>query len=167
MDALISLPLLSALALPAFSSYSTSLNLLFFYMTWTTLVLSHPPLRVEIFSALFIRILFYLIPGLIFLAIDTAFPSVAVNVKAQGDAALPARRGGRKVAIVAGWASFNVLLGVALQAGVESFLTQLLEVRSALKVTTTLPMPWGIAKDIFRGLVARNVSLLHSNLSPR
>ncbi len=161
MDALISLPLLSALALPALSSYSTSLNLLFFYMTWTTLVWAHPPLHVELYGALFIRLLFYLLPSLLSLALDTAAPNLAVHIKAQGAVALPARRGGRKPAVVAAWATFNVLLGVGLQAAVEALFTQVLDMRSVLKVTTTLPMPFGVLKDLGKSLVMRNVGPKH------
>jgi hypothetical protein len=47
----------------------------------------------------------------------------------------------------------NVILGVAIQAGVEALFTEVLHIRSALKVTTTLLTPWGIAKDLVRGLL--------------
>ena len=46
MDALFSLPLLSVLFLPTLTSTSTSLNILFFYITWSTLLLSHSALKV-------------------------------------------------------------------------------------------------------------------------
>src|ERR1700761_9551213 len=52
MDAIVGLPVLSFLLIPTMSSYSTSLNILFFYLTWSTLVLSHPPLKVEIIATL-------------------------------------------------------------------------------------------------------------------
>ncbi|KAG6366748.1 hypothetical protein INS49_000928 [Diaporthe citri] len=44
MDILLSLPILSVFLGGSLTSWSTSLNLLFFYMTWSTLVLSHNPL---------------------------------------------------------------------------------------------------------------------------
>ena len=160
MDALFSLPALSFLIIPTLSSYSTSLNLLFFYLTWSTLVLSHPPLKVEILGTLAVRILFYVLPSTFFLLFDNALPSAAVGLKAQGDVALPTnQQGGRwwKIALVS---VGNVLLGVALQAGVEAVFTEVLHIRSALKVTTTLPMPWGIAKDLLRGLLLREVRRL-------
>ena len=40
MDAVVSLPALSFLLIPTMTSYSTSLNLLFFYITWSTLYVS-------------------------------------------------------------------------------------------------------------------------------
>ncbi len=158
MDALFSLPALSFLIIPTFSSSSTSLNLLFFYLTWSTLVLSHPPLKVEILGTIAVRILFYVVPSTLFLLFDSVLPSAAAGLKARGDVALPSNGAkGRwwKVALVS---VGNVLvLDVALQAGVEALFTEVLHIRSALKVTTTLPMPWGIAKDLIRGLLLREV----------
>jgi len=40
MNAVVSLPALSFLLIPTMTSYSTSLNLLFFYITWSTLYVS-------------------------------------------------------------------------------------------------------------------------------
>ena len=157
MDALFSLPALSFLIIPTFSSYSTSLNLLFFYLTWSTLVLSHPPLKVEILGTLAVRLLFYIIPSTLFLFFDGVLPSAAVGLKAQGDVALPSNGGKGKWWKVALVSVGNVLLGVALQAGGEALFTEVLHIRSALRVTTTLPMPWGIAKDLVRGLLLREV----------
>lgn len=157
MDALFSLPALSFLIIPTFSSYSTSLNLLFFYLTWSTLVLSHPPLKVEILGTLAVRVLFYVLPSTLFLFFDGVLPSAAAGLKAQGNVALPGNgEKGRwwRVALVS---VANVLLELALQAGVEALFTEVLHIRSALKVTTTLPMPWGIAKDLVRGLLLREV----------
>ncbi len=167
MDALFSLPALSFLVIPAFSSYSTSLNLLFFYLTWSTLVLTHPPLKVEILGTLAVRVLFYILPSTLFLLFDGALPSAAVGLKAQGDVAVPTKQEkGRwwKVALVS---VGNVLLGVALQAAVEALFTEVLHIRSALKVTTTLPMPWGIAKDLVRALLLREVRDCHGRCSNR
>ncbi|TAQ88494.1 hypothetical protein B7494_g3194 [Chlorociboria aeruginascens] len=93
-------------------------------------------------------------------------PSLAVSIKTQGSSALPARTGGVSVHRsasrpqwyqVAGLSIFNVCLGVAIQGGVEALLIEVFNIRSALKVTTTLPMPWSIAKDVVRGLVLREV----------
>lgn len=54
-------------------------------------------------------------------------------------------------------------MSVAIQAGVELLFTEVFSIRSALKVTTTLPMPWGIAKDVGRVLFLREVlPLSHS-----
>lgn len=164
LDTLLGLPLLSAALLPVYSNYSTSLNLLFFYLTWSTLVLSHPPLRVEAFGTLAVRLLFYILPSTLFLLFDTAVPSLAVAIKAQGQIALPGRSGsrgtsGRKgVLKVAGWSIFNILLGIALQLGIDLLATKVLRVKSALKIVTRLPLPWGLAKDIAKGFILRGVS---------
>lgn len=163
VDAFLSIPALSFLIIPTFSSYSTSLNLLFFYMTWSTLILSNSPLRVEIIGTLAVRFLFYILPSLGFLIFDSVLPSLAVNLKEHGDQALPLSnenetRKGRcwKIALVS---MGNVLLGVGLQASVELLFTEVFHIRSALKVTTAIPMPWGIARDLFRGFLLREVRL--------
>ncbi|KAI9722240.1 MAG: hypothetical protein M1812_001712 [Candelaria pacifica] len=174
MDALASLPLLSFLLIPSMGSYSTSLNLLFFYMTWSTLILSHEPLYVEVIGTLAIRFLFFVLPSTLFLAFDTAIPSLAANLKAQGDVALPNnKKSGSKLYTVVGMAVLNVVLGVALQAGVETMFTQAIGIRSALKVTTTLPTPWAIAMNLLKAFILREILqyylhsyTLHSSSSP-
>ena len=106
-------------------------------------------------------------PSLLFLIFDTIIPSLAVGIKTQGAPALPTRTGGVRGArrggsrsewyIVIGLSMFNLCLSVALQTGIEFLLTGVFNVRSALRVTTTLPMPWSIAKDVIRGLLLREV----------
>lgn len=164
MDALFSVPVLSLFLIPALSSYTTSLNLIFFYMTWTTLVLSHPPLRVELFGTAAVRILFYALPSLLFFLFDILTPSAAVVIKAQGEGGLPGGKKRRNIRLkelkVAGWALFNLSLGVAAQAAIESLLVRGLGFRSALKVSMRLPLPWEMVKDMARGLLGREVSLV-------
>lgn len=165
LDTLLGLPLLSAAFLPIYSNYSTSLNLLFFYLTWSTLVLSHPPLRVEGFGTLAVRLLFYILPSSLFLLFDVTVPSLSVAIKAQGQIALPGRSGakgtkGRQgVLKVTAWSIFNILLGIALQVSIDLVLTKVLRVKSALKIVTRLPLPWGLAKDICKGFLIRGVSV--------
>ena len=161
MQAVLSIPALSFLVIPAFSSYSTTLNLLFFTMTWAILIKTNNPLHVEILGTLGIRLLFYILPSLGFLAFDSAAPSLAAGIKEYGDAALPMseENGGKKgrwwkVAFVS---IGNVFLGVAIQTGIELLFTQVLHLQSVLKLSTGLPMPWGIAKDLFLGLLLREV----------
>ncbi|KAL9109373.1 MAG: hypothetical protein Q9227_006003 [Pyrenula ochraceoflavens] len=177
MDAFFALPVLSFLFIPAFSSYSTSLNLLFFYLTWSTLVLSHPPLRVEIIGTLAVRLLFYVLPSLFFFCFDALLPSAAESLKAMGDAGLPLKGAKRsrmkETGKIVAWSLGNVLLSVLLQAGVELLFTDALGMKSALKVTTTLPMPWGIAKDLLKAFAMREILgytlhryLLHSSSTP-
>ncbi|EXJ91120.1 hypothetical protein A1O1_04227 [Capronia coronata CBS 617.96] len=161
IDAVVGLPALSFFLIPTMTSYSTSLNLLFFYLTWSTLVLSHPPLRVEIVATLAVKILFYILPSAFFLLFDALLPSAAENLKTLGDSALPFKSASRQRTVrmlrTLGWSLFNVLLGVVLQALVEVFFTRVLVIRSALRVTTTLPLPFGIAKDLARGYLLREV----------
>jgi Fatty acid hydroxylase superfamily len=161
MDALLSLPFLSFLLIPTMTSYSTSLNLLFFYLTWSTLVLSHPPLRVEIVATLAVRVLFYILPSTIFLLFDATLPGAAEGLKAMGSTGLPLKNAKRERAVLVGktvlWSLGNLFLSVLLQAGIEVLLTRFLAFRSALKVTTSLPMPWGIFMDLLRGWVFREI----------
>lgn len=152
VQAIASIPALSLLVIPAFSSYGTSINLLFFYMTWAILVRSNDPMRVEFLGTLGVRILFYILPSLGFLAFDSATPKFAKNIKEHEDTALPMseENGGRKGRWwkVALFSIGNVLLGVALQLGIELLFTQVLHLRSLLKISTVVPLPWGIAKDL-------------------
>ncbi|KAJ5082296.1 hypothetical protein N7532_011339 [Penicillium argentinense] len=161
LDALFSIPFLSLILVPVVSSYSTSLNLLFFYMTWTTLVLSHPPLRVELFGTAAVRILFFALPSLLFFLFDVLTPSAAVVIKAQGESGLPGGKRRRNIRLkefkVAGWAFFNVCLGIAAQAAIETLLVRGLGWRSAIRVSMKLPMPWEMVKDMLRGLLGREI----------
>jgi hypothetical protein len=172
MDAL-SIPLLSHFFLP--SGYSTSLNLVFFYLTWSTIVFSHSPLHVELFGTLAVRTLFFVLPSTLFFLFDSILPGVSVSLKTQGDAALPIRKAGGRVKgkkaraerdqwwMVIGWSIANLLLGVGMQIGLEWIWTRVSGMRSALKVTTFVPLPWTIAKDVFIGLCMREVHSI-SNL---
>ncbi|OBT69410.1 hypothetical protein VE03_01088 [Pseudogymnoascus sp. 23342-1-I1] len=167
MGALLSVPVLGYLLLLAPSTYSTSLNLLFFYMTWSTLVLTQSQLRVEVMSTLAVRALFFILPAAFSLLFDTILPSLAVGLKIQGAPALPTRIGGVQGAKkskgtppwwqVIGVSLFNILLSTGIQVLVELLFTKLFRVRSAMKVTITLPMPLSIGKDVLRGLVIREI----------
>ncbi|KAK2783523.1 hypothetical protein FQN53_009146 [Emmonsiellopsis sp. PD_33] len=161
LNAILSLPMLSFLLIPTMSSYSTSLNLLFFYITWATLVLSIPRLKVEMVSTIAVRVLLYLLPSMTFFLFDVLFPSAAAAIKAQGAAGLPSgkkgKRGGRREVKVAAWSVFNLALGLATQMGVEVVLTRVVGVKSAVKVSTRLPLPWDIAVDLGVGFVLREI----------
>lgn len=52
----------------------------------------------------------------------------------------------------------NMVLGTGVQALVELFLIDVIKWKSALKVSSTLPMPGGMAWDILRGFLLREVS---------
>ena len=161
LETLLSLPALSFLIIPAFSSYSTTLNFLFFYMTWTILIRSNPPLQVELLGTLIVRTLFFLLPSAAFLAFDSVAPQLAQGIKEHGEDALAMgeEQGGPrgrwwKITLVS---VLNVVLGALLQTGVDLVFTRLLRIRSALKITTALPMPWTIARDLVLGLLMREL----------
>lgn len=151
------LPLLSFLALPVFGGTSTSFSLLVFYLSWSSLVFAHDPLSLEIYGTLAVRILFFLLPALGFLAFDLAVPSLSKGIKAYGGKNLPTKLSNERLVRVVGIAVFNVLLSVALQAGLEVLFTEIFHLRSILKVSAGVPLPWYLAKDILKGLVLRGI----------
>lgn len=153
MDVLLSLPIASYFFTTGLTSWSTSLNLLFFYMTWSTLILSHSPLRVEVFGTAAIRIIFWLIPSLVFLLFDTLLPSLSVSLKYNGSIALPPRDP-RALARVLGLAIFNLILTTGVEAGVSLGLTMLLG-EAPFRTSTTLPLPYQMAKHIALLFTAR------------
>ncbi|KAI1126243.1 sterol desaturase family [Nemania abortiva] len=155
MDVLLSLPIVSYFAAPMLTSWSTSLNLLFFYMTWTTLVLSHSPLKIELVGTLAAHIVFWLVPSLFFLLFDTLVPSLAESVKLYGPASIP-RRNTSSLARQALLAVLNLALFSALQAAISVAATSLLH-RPLFKTSTTLPLPWQIIKHIITLYTAREV----------
>lgn len=159
-SSLISLPLpfLSFLALPFFGSTSTTINLAFFWLTWSAAVWSYDPLQVEIYGTLVIKLMFFLLPSLGFLAFDAFVPSLSASMKAAGDKQLPSKGLSRhKLTTVAAIATFNTLLGVAVQAAIEYVLTEHMSFRSGLRVSTLVPPPWSMAKDVLRALFVRGI----------
>lgn len=167
MDALISVPFISYLLFPGVTSWSKSLNLLFFTMTWTTLTLSHPPLRIELISIFAIRLIFWFLPSLLTLLLDLLVPSLAQQAKQIGASALPPRNAatiGRILTISLG----NMLLSIALE-GVVSHGVAIFTGRSVMPVTATPPLPWTILKHIVLLFLGREIvtyyvhrHLLHS-----
>ncbi|RAL10508.1 sterol desaturase family protein [Aspergillus homomorphus CBS 101889] len=161
MHVLIAIPLISLLIVPAWASFGTSVNVIFFYMTWATLVLSHSALRVEIVGTATVRALCYALPSLLFYLFDILTPSAAVLLKAQGEYGLPA--GNKKGKIrgkdlkVAAWALFNLALGIAVQGYVEDKLISRFRKLRLVKVTLKLPLPWNLVWQIFCGLVLREI----------
>lgn len=167
LDLLLSIPMISYLLIPAMSSYPTSLNIIFFYITWITLVMSSPPLKVEIVGTLAIRVLLYLVPSVLFFLFDVLLPSAAVVIKAQGAAGLPVNNKGKRcwkrALKVVAWAVFNLFLGILLQGLVEVLLTKVLRMKSSIRVVARLPLPWDVVKDLMLGFAGREVYLFTSN----
>lgn len=124
---------------------------------------SHSPLRVELFGTAAVRVVFFALPSILFFLFDIFTPSASVAIKAQGERGLPGGKRRRNIRVkelkVAGWALLNLCLGIAAQAAIESLLVRGLGRRSALKVSSRLPLPWEMVKDMIRGLLGREVSL--------
>ncbi|KAH7068854.1 hypothetical protein BKA63DRAFT_569725 [Paraphoma chrysanthemicola] len=170
-------PFASLLAIPMLSSWSTSLNLVFLSLAWTTIAATYSPLQLEAFAPLFIRLTLYVFPSLFFLLFDIGVPSLASEFKSQGRLGIATlQKGGkRKMWRVAGWSVANVLITVALQAGIEFLVTDVFRMRSLLQIKGSkwtlnhLPYPWTMIKHAILGLLARNTiqyyvhtHLLHS-----
>ncbi|KAI5460538.1 hypothetical protein BGZ63DRAFT_357719 [Mariannaea sp. PMI_226] len=155
MDVLLSLPILSYLLSPGAASWSTSLNLLFFYMTWTTLVLSHSPLKIRLVGSLAIRIAAWLLPSLLTLLFDLGVPSLAESIKFTGRSALP-ERNPRKLFGQLGLALFNLLFITAIEGGSSVGFAYALH-EPDFKTSTTLPLPWQMAKHILLLLTVREI----------
>ena len=156
MDMLLSLPIASFFFAPSLTSWSTSLNLLFFYMTWSTLVLSHGPLKIELAGTLALRTVFWLLPSLVFLLFDTLLPSLSESIKVRGASALPPRDAGvlgRTLVL----ALVNLALETGLEAGVSTGLATMLKEKSVFKTSTTFPLPWQMLKHIVFLFTAREV----------
>ncbi|KAF8470853.1 hypothetical protein BDZ91DRAFT_552293 [Kalaharituber pfeilii] len=139
------------------NSISTSLNLLFFQLTWSTLILSHSPLVIEIFGTILVRALFFLLPVLLFVFLEAAFPGVVAEWK--GPKARNGRDGSdmKQISRVAAWAAVNVVLATLAQAGIESLFVQALHWKSAIKIAKTLPGPAGAAWDLLRVEAGREI----------
>ncbi|KAK8212387.1 hypothetical protein IWZ01DRAFT_433288 [Phyllosticta capitalensis] len=157
LETILGLPLLSYLLFPLYTSWSTRLNILFFMMTWSMLLISYPPWQVEVLGTLAVRTIFFLLPALASLLFDTAVPSLAVAIKAQGQVGLPGRLGARRLLRLVGWSVFNILLGIALHLAIELLATKVLRIRGALRVAKTLPAPYEIAKNVGGAFVLRGI----------
>ncbi|KAJ2902670.1 putative sterol desaturase family protein [Zalerion maritima] len=169
MDALISLPLISYLLIPGTTSWSTSLNLLFFTMTWTTLTLSHPPLKIELVVVLAIRVAFWLIPSLATLLFDLSLPSIAGQLKHGGSRALPPRDS-KVLGRALGLSLLNLVLSLVAEGTISYGLSSIPLLLSTLGIKAKLvggpvfatsaapPLPWNIAKHLVLLLAGREIT---------
>ncbi|EGO58835.1 hypothetical protein NEUTE1DRAFT_116279, partial [Neurospora tetrasperma FGSC 2508] len=146
MASLLNLPFVSYFLPSSMTAWSTSLNLLFFYMTWTTLVLSQSPFKLEILGTLGIRLVFWLLPSLVFLLFDTLCPGISVSLKYKGAVDLQDRNV-RTHARLLGLGLLNLLTSTAVQALISLGVSTLFGV-PVFRTTTTLPLPWQMAKHI-------------------
>lgn len=162
MNRVLALPALFFCLFTYTPSYTT-FNLIFFYMTWTTLILSHSPFKVELFGSIGVRLLFYILPSALLFLFDALVPSAAVLLKAHGEQGLPTgskRRGvrGRELKVV-GWSFLNIFISIAVQATIETLRIGYFNTRSALKVSFSIPIiPWNIAFHLACVLLLREVS---------
>ncbi|KAK4223007.1 hypothetical protein QBC38DRAFT_61152 [Podospora fimiseda] len=147
MDILLSLPVVSYFWSTSLTSWSTSLNLLFFYMTWSTLVLSHSPLKIEIVGTTAIRLGLWFLPSILFLLFDALLPSLSETIKYSRRQVLPAGRDAKTMGKLIGLAVFNLGLETIIEAGL-SYGFGLAIGRPVFKTSTTLPLPWGIMKHV-------------------
>jgi hypothetical protein len=163
LQTLVGLPFLSILLIPTTGSYSTTLNFFFFYITWSTLILSHPPLRVEFIGTLVVRLVFYIFPSLFFAGFDALLPSAAQSFKSKdlGKDAVPLVRANRRKTLrylrFIGWSLLNVFIATVVQVLLEIIFTRILGMRSALRVVTAPPSPFSIVKHILFGYLLRDV----------
>lgn len=148
MDVLLSIPILSVLFRP---SITTSVNLIFFYATWSSLVLSHDPISIHASALLVLRVVFWLIPALLFFVFDNLIPSVAGSIKFAGSVSRP-----RRPFSLLGLAIFNMVLVTFVESAL-SFLFHLVTGQTLFRMNTTLPLPWQIFKHHCILFTAREV----------
>lgn len=61
------------------------------------MAMTYAPPKIEFFAPLMVRLILYILPSAGFLAFDTLITSLAVELKAQGDVALPGPHGRKKI----------------------------------------------------------------------
>ncbi|KAL2756511.1 hypothetical protein ACRALDRAFT_210349 [Sodiomyces alcalophilus JCM 7366] len=157
MDLILSLPIVSYFLAPSVASWSTSLNLIFFYMTWSVLVLSHSALKIELIGLFALRLALWLAPSLLFLAFDTLLPSVAASLKVGGASSLPsAQKNSAQLLRTFALTIFNLALSAGLEAAVTMFWCYAFG-GPVFKTSTTLPLPWQLVKHLALLLAGREV----------
>ncbi|KAI5275749.1 sterol desaturase family [Aureobasidium subglaciale] len=150
------LPLLSFLAVPFFGSSSTTVSLAFFLLTWVTLVSTHDPLYLELVGTFAIRMIFFVLPSIAVLGFDTLIPSLSASIKTQGAAQLPTQLSSRRLRNVIFVSIFNVAFSVLVQGLCDFVLTEVFNIRSAIRVSKIPPAPWPtMVKEVLYGLVCR------------
>ncbi|KAH6675224.1 sterol desaturase family [Verticillium dahliae] len=87
-------------------------------MTWTTLVLSHSALKIELVGTLGLRLVFWLLPSLVFLLFDTLIHTLASLSSMAATSALPPTDP-VFLARTLGLSLVNLALAVGLEAGIS------------------------------------------------
>jgi hypothetical protein len=133
---------------------ASSLNLMFFWMTWTTLIMTQPPLRVELLGSFAVRVLFYWIPTLLFTLFEVAMPGLSSDLKIRGGPAVVEKDKFR----IALNGLMNQLIATGIQGVVQFIYARLLmHKKPVFNIGTTLPFPWQIAKEIILILAVREL----------
>ncbi|RPB00718.1 hypothetical protein L873DRAFT_1804821 [Choiromyces venosus 120613-1] len=168
LEPILSITGLTLLYTSSLNSWSTSLNLLVLYLAWTSLLLTHSPLRIELFGTIITRVIFFWIPALFLSALDILLPSISAEWKIRTGGTLRFDvRAGEMFAVAMG----NMILSVGLQGGMEWILTEVMGRKSMLRVSGRVPLPWELVWDLVRGVVLREIlqyythRYLHSNAS--
>ncbi|KAL4886541.1 hypothetical protein BJY04DRAFT_213303 [Aspergillus karnatakaensis] len=161
----LAVPFVFVFILPTLSAYSTNLNIIFFYMTWTTLVLSYNARRVELFGTLAARFVCYFFPSFFFFLFDFLMPETAARFKARGEEGLPS--GNKKGSVtqnelkIVAWSYFNFTLSLVLQMVIETYLTVMPGLWPAVRVWLTVPLPWDIVKHLFWAFSIREILIYY------
>jgi Fatty acid hydroxylase superfamily len=133
---------------------ASSLNLLFFYLTWATLIMTQPPLRIELLGSFAMRILFYWIPTILFTAFEGLMPGLSSDLKIRSGPSV----GGKDKFWIALNGLMNQVIATVIQGLIQfSYSKLLMQKSSVFDIGTTLPLPWNIATDILLLLSVREV----------
>ncbi|KAG6000497.1 hypothetical protein E4U21_005403 [Claviceps maximensis] len=160
IDILLSIPILSYVFFPTRgASVSTSVNLISIYMTWSSLIFTHHPLEIHLSGLLVLRVMFWLIPSVVFLVFDVGLPSLAQRFKHGGRSSLPPRSI-RELGKLLGLAALNLFLWMAAEAVLGMAYTLVFR-KHIFKMSTTLPLPWTVTKHCTFILVSREVLQYH------
>ncbi|KAI9868602.1 MAG: hypothetical protein M1813_004452 [Trichoglossum hirsutum] len=155
------LPLLT-FTLPTPASLTSAVSLLLLHLSWTSLVLSHHPLVLELALTVLVRGVFFLAPALAVSALQGSGVLVAPRRRPRGR---PRKEGVGPWVVVARVVA-NLVGGALVQAAVEWLNTEALSVRSAIRVAVTWPGVAELLAGVAGAVVAREVLqyAIHSQL---
>ena len=131
-------------------SWYTSLNILFFYLTWRLLLATHTHLTIIFLGTALVRAVFYWIPTLAFLAFDTLVPTLAASLKIRGRAGV-ASRWPERLHILA-WSLANMALGAGLHALAEHL------TGPWIRVSPRLPLPREVLAHVLAAFALREAA---------
>jgi len=133
---------------------ASSLNVLFFYLTWTTLIMSLPPLHIELVGSFAIRVIFYWIPTLLFTAFDNIMPQLSSDLRIR-HGTLPSGRDQFWIGING---LTNQLIATAIQGLIQFAYAKLLMYKTPVfDIGTTLPMPWTLLTEVLLIFTVREI----------